>query len=193
MADEIAGRLSHGKGLTRDQAKGTINFEAMATAMGYDKVDDMAIAFGFGKESELEKAWKEEANKISSQFDQIETDVISVIGSAAAKQANDLMGGQTFEKYSNYLDQLSVLFIRSGDEGAKAVKQFQDAFSQILNGLSDEDKKKVQEIVGDIDFSNYSILHHILICPFSKMLISFTQFSTTGVLPSTVVVTVYLT
>ena len=155
MANEIAGRLSHGKGLTRDQAKGEINFEAMATAMGYDKVDDMAIAFGFGNESELEKAWKEEADKISSQFDQIETDVISVIGNDAAKKAKDLMGGQTFETYSNYLDQLSVLFIRSGDEGAKAVEQFQDAFEQILNGLSDENKKKVQEIVGDIDFSNY--------------------------------------
>lgn len=156
MANEIAGRLSHGKGLTRDQAaKGEIDFEAMATAMGYDKVDDMAIAFGFGNESELEKAWKEEADKISSQFDQIETDVKSVIGEDAAKQAKDLMGDQTFETYSNYLDQISVLFIRSGDEGAKAVKQFQDAFSQILNGLSDENKKKVQEIVGDIDFSDY--------------------------------------
>lgn len=156
MANEIAGRLSHGKGLTRDQAaKGEINFEAMATAMGYDKVDDMAIAFGFGNESELEKAWTEEAAKISSQFGQIETDVISVIGDAAAKKAKDLMGDQTFETYSNYLDQLSVLFIRSGDEGAKAVEQFQNAFEQILNGLSDEDKKKVQEIVGDIDFSNY--------------------------------------
>lgn len=155
MANEIAGRLSHGKGLTRDQAKGKIKFEAMATAMGYDKVDDMAIAFGFGNESELEKAWKEEADKISSQFDQIKTDVKSVIGTAAANKAETLMGDQTFETYSNYLDQLSVLFIRSGDEGAKAVEQFQDAFEQILNGLSDENKKKVQEIVGDIDFSNY--------------------------------------
>ena len=156
MANEIAGRLSHGKGLTRGQAaKVEIDFEAMATAMGYEKVDDMAIAFGFGNKSELEKAWKEEADKISSQFDQIETDVISVIGNGAAKKAKDLMGDQTFETYSNYLDQLSVLFIRSGDEGAKAVEQFQNAFEQILNGLSDEDKKKVQEIVGDIDFSNY--------------------------------------
>ena len=155
LANEIAGRLSHGKGLTRDQADGTINFEAMATAMGYDKVDDMAIAFGFGEESELKKAWKEEADNISSQFDQIETNVISVIGEDAAKQAERLMGDQTFETYSNYLDQLSVLFIRSGDKGAKAVEQFQNAFEQILNGLSDENKKKVQEIVGDIDFSNY--------------------------------------
>lgn len=155
MADEIAGRLSHGKGLTRTQAEGEISFEAMATAMGYDKVDDMAIAFGFGNESELEKAWTEEAAEINRQFDQIETDVISVIGEAAAEQAERLMGDQTFETYSNYLDQLSVLFIRSGDEGAKAVEQFQNAFEQILNGLSDEDKKKVQEIVGNIDFSNY--------------------------------------
>ena len=155
MANEIAGRLSHGKGLTRTQAEGEIDFQAMATAMGYEKVDDMAIAFGFGNKSELEKAWKAEADKTNSQFDQIETDVESVIGEDAANQAKTLMGDQTFETYSNYLDQLSVLFIRSGDEGAKAVEQFQNAFAQILNGLSDEDKKKVQEIVGDIDFSNY--------------------------------------
>lgn len=155
MANEIAGRLSHGKGLTRDQAKGVINFKAMSNAMGYGSIDEMAKAFGFDKEFELEKAWTEEAAKISSQFDQIETDVKSVIGEDAAKKAKDLMGDQTFETYSNYLDQLSVLFIRSGDEGAKAVEQFQDAFEQILNGLSDENKKKVQEIVGDIDFSNY--------------------------------------
>ena len=155
MANEIAGRLSHGKGLTRGQAEGEIGFEAMATAMGYDKVDDMAIAFGFGNRSELEKAWIAEAAKINSQFDQIETDVKSVIGEGAADKAKTLMGDQTFETYSNYLDQLSVLFIRSGDEGAKAVEQFQNAFKQILNGLSDENKKKVQEIVGDIDFSNY--------------------------------------
>ena len=155
MANEIAGRLSHGKGLTRTQAEGTIDFDTMYKAMGYNSLDDMAIAFGFSKGSELEEAWEEEAAKISSQFDKIETDVKSVIGTAAADKAKTLMGDQTFETYSNYLDQLSVLFIRSGDEGAKAVEQFQNAFEQILNGLSDEDKKKVQEIVGDIDFSNY--------------------------------------
>lgn len=155
MADEIVARLSYGKGLTRDQAEGTIDFDTMYKAMGYNSVDDMAIAFGFSKGSELKKAWEEEADKISSQFDKIETDVKSVIGEDAAKQAKDLMGDQTFETYSNYLDQLSVLFIRSGDEGAKAVEQFQNAFEQILNGLSGENKKKVQEIVGNIDFSDY--------------------------------------
>lgn len=156
MADEIAARLSHGKGLTRTQAEGNINLEAMATAMRYGSIDEMAKAFGKNTATELEQSWTEEASKIESQFGQIETDVRSVIGKAAADQAKRLMGDQTFETYSNYLDQLSVLFIRSGDEGAKAVEQFQNAFDQILSGLSsDENKKKVQEIVGNIDFSRY--------------------------------------
>lgn len=162
MADEIAARLSHGKGLTRTQAEGNINLEAMATAMGYSSTDEMAKAFGKNTATELEQSWTEEASKIESRFGQIETDVISVIGEAAAEQAKDLMGGQTFETYSNYLDQLSVLFIRSGDEGAKAVEQFQNAFDQILSGLSGENKKKVQEIVGNIDFSSYDSVAQVL-------------------------------
>lgn len=155
IADEITARLSHGKELTRTQAEKAINLEAMATAMGYGSTDEMAKAFNKNTATELEESWTEEASKIESQFGQIETDVISVIGGAAANQAKGLMGDQTFETYSNYLDQLSVLFIRSGDEGAKAVEQFQNAFDQILSGLSDENKKKVQEIVGNIDFSSY--------------------------------------
>ena len=155
MADEIAARLTHGKGLTRDQAEKGFDLDSMANAMNIT-VDEMAQLFGKNSATELEQAWTEEAVKISDQFKQIETGAKSVIGDAIST-ASRLMGDQTFEIYSNYLDQLSVLFVRSGggNEGAKAVKQFQDAFSQILSGLSDENKKKVQEIVGDIDFSNY--------------------------------------
>lgn len=155
MADEIAARLNHGKGLTKNQTVAPIDLVSMATAMGYSSPDEMAKAFGKTGKKELYAEWRQEAIEIRKQFTQIETDVKSVIGEDAAKKAKDLMGDQTFETYSNYLDQLSVLFIRSGDEGAKAVEQFQNAFEQILNGLSDENKKKVQEIVGDIDFSNY--------------------------------------
>lgn len=157
VAEEIAARLNHGKGLTRKQADAAapIDLASMATAMGYSSPDEMAKAFGKTDKDELYAEWRQEAIEIGKQFTQIETDVKSVIGETAADKAKDLMGDQTFETYSNYLDQLSVLFIRSGDEGAKVVKQFQNAFEQILNGLSDENKKKVQEIVGDIDFSNY--------------------------------------
>lgn len=155
MADEIAARLTHGKGLTHDQAEKGFDLDSMANAMNIT-VDEMAQLFGKNSATELEQAWTEEAVKISDQFKQIETGAKSVIGDAIST-ASRLMGDQTFEIYSNYLDQLSVLFVRSGggNEGAKAVKQFQDAFSQILSGLSDENKKKVQEIVGNIDFSNY--------------------------------------
>lgn len=156
VANEIAARLGGGSGLTLDQAENGFNLESMAEAMNMT-AEEMAQLFGKESVTELKEAWSEEASKIVAQFTQIGVDAGTVIGETAVNRASDLMGDQSFERYSNYLNQLSALFMRAGggNEGAEAVKQFQEAFAQILDGLSDENKKKVQEIVGNLDFSKY--------------------------------------
>lgn len=165
--DFVKGIASNGQKMTDSQLKLADTPEEVeeklkdtATKLGYgeDEIDKFISDIGYDglTLAEVSKKIADQFAKTSYNFDNALTEskakVRSVEGSGdILTTASTLMGGQTYEVYSNYLDQIVGLMIRGG---ADAANGFQTAFSEILNS-SGADRQKIIELMSNYDLSNY--------------------------------------
>ena len=157
LADEIAGRIAGGTGLTRAQAEKPLtkaDLQEMASQMGYANDDEMAKAFGFDDWTALFNQWSQDAASIASQFEERETAAASVIGQNQVEKASSLMGDKDFQTYSNYLEQLATLYAKAGENGAQAVDLFQSSLEALISN-NPQYEKEIKDIIGMTDLSDY--------------------------------------
>lgn len=165
--DFVKGIASNGRKMTDSQLKLADTPEKVE-----EKLKDTAIKLGYS-EDEIDKfisdigydglTLAEVSEKIANQFaktsdnfDNALTESKAKVGSVEGSgdilnAASDLMSGQTYEVYSNYLDKIVGLMIRGG---ADAANGFQTAFSKILDS-SGADRQKIIELMSNYDLSNY--------------------------------------
>ena len=131
-----------------------------ATKLGYseDEIDKFISDIGYDglTLTEVSEKIANQFAKTSDNFDNALTESKAKVGSVEGSEdilnaASDLMSGQTYEVYSNYLDKIVGLMIRGG---ADAANGFQTAFSEILNS-SGADRQKIIELMSNYDLSNY--------------------------------------
>ena len=157
LADEIAGRIAGGTGLTRTQAEKPLtkaDLQKMASQMGYANDDEMAKALGFDDWTALFNQWSQDAASIASQFDVREQSAASVIGQNQVDRAQSLMGDKDFQTYSNYLEQLAILYTKAGENGAQAVDLFQNSLEALISN-NPQYGKEIKDIIGMTDLSDY--------------------------------------
>lgn len=157
LADEIAGRIAGGTGLTRAQAEKPLtraDLQEMASQMGYANEDEMAKAFGFDDWTALFNQWSQDAASIASQFEEKEATAANVIGQNQVEKASSLMGDKDFQTYSNYLEQLATLYAKAGVNGAQAVDLFQSSFEALISN-NPQYEKEIKDIIGMTDLSDY--------------------------------------
>lgn len=157
LADEIAGRIAGGTGLTRAQAEKPLtkaDLQEMASQMGYANDDEMAKALGFDDWTALFNQWSQDAASIASQFEKRETAAASVIGQNQVEKASSLMGDKDFQTYSSYLEQLTTLYAKAGENGAQAVDLFQSSLETLISN-NPQYEKEIKDIIGMTDLSDY--------------------------------------
>lgn len=157
LADEIAGRIAGGTGLTRAQAEKPLtkaDLQEMASQMGYANEDEMAKAFGFDDWTALLNQWSQDAASIASQFKEREATAANVIGQNQVEKASSLMGDKDFQTYSKYLEQLATLYAKAGVNGAQAVDLFQSSFEALISN-NPQYEKEIKDIIGMTDLSDY--------------------------------------
>lgn len=157
LADEIAGRIAGGTGLTRAQAEKPLtkaDLQEMASQMGYANDDEMAKAFGFDDWTALFNQWSQDAASIASQFKEREATAANVIGQNQVEKANSLMGDKDFQTYSKYLEQLATLYAKAGVNGAQAVDLFQSSLEALISN-NPQYEKEIKDIIGMTDLSDY--------------------------------------
>lgn len=157
LADEIAGRIAGGTGLTRAQAEKPLtraDLQEMASQMGYANDDEMAKAFGFDDWTALFNQWSQDAASIASQFEEREATTANVIGQNQVEKASSLMGDKDFQTYSNYLEQLTTLYAKAGENGAQAVDLFQSSLETLISN-NPQYEKEIKDIIGMTDLSDY--------------------------------------
>lgn len=157
LADEIAGRIAGGTGLTRAQAEKPLtkaDLQEMASQMGYANDDEMAKAFGFDDWTALFNQWSQDAASIASQFKEREATAANVIGQNQVEKASSLMGDQDFQTYSKYLEQLATLYAKAGVNGAQAVDLFQSSLEALISN-NPQYEKEIKDIIGMTDLSDY--------------------------------------
>lgn len=157
LADEIAGRIAGGTGLTRAQAEKPLtkaDLQEMASQMGYANDDEMAKAFGFDDWTALFNQWSQDAASIASQFEEKEATAANVIGQNQVEKASSLMGDKDFQTYSNYLEQLATLYAKAGVNGAQAVDLFQSSLEALISN-NPQYEKEIKDIIGMTDLSDY--------------------------------------
>ena len=165
--DFVKGIASNGRKMTKTQLKSADISEEVeqklkdtAEKLGYseDEIDKFISDIGYDGLT-LKEVSKKIANQFAKTYDNFDNaltgskaKVDSVEGSEnILNAASNLMSGQTYEVYSNYLDQIVGLMIRGG---ADAANGFQTAFSEILNS-SGADRQKIIELMSNYDLSNY--------------------------------------
>lgn len=158
LADEIAGRIAGGTGLTRAQAEKPLtkaDLQEMASQMGYATDDQMAKALGFDDGwTALFNQWSQDAASIASQFEEREATTANVIGQNQVEKASSLMGDKDFQTYSKYLEQLATLYAKAGENGAQAVDLFQSSLEALISN-NPQYEKEIKDIIGMTDLSDY--------------------------------------
>lgn len=157
LADEIAGRIAGGTGLTRAQAEKPLtkaDLQEMASQMGYANDDEMAKAFGFDDWTALFNQWSQDSASIASQFEEREATTANVIGQNQVEKASSLMGDKDFQTYSKYLEQLATLYAKAGENGAQAVDLFQSSLEALISN-NPQYEKEIKDIIGMTDLSDY--------------------------------------
>lgn len=165
--DFVKGIASNGRKMTKIQLKSADAQEEVeeklketAKKLGYsdDEIDKFISDIGYDglTLTEVSEKIAKQFAKTSDNFDNALTEskakVRSVEGSGnILNTASDLMSGQTYEVYSNYLDQIVGLMIRGG---ADAANSFQTTFSEIL-GSSGANRQKIIELMSNYDLWNY--------------------------------------
>lgn len=131
-----------------------------ATKLGYseDEIDKFISDIGYDglTLAEVSEKIANQFAKTSDNFDNALTESKAKVGSVEGSgdilnAASDLMSGQTYEVYSNYLDKIVGLMIRGGVDAANG---FQTAFGEILDS-SGADRQKIIELMSNYDLSNY--------------------------------------
>lgn len=158
LADEIAGRIAGGTGLTRAQAEKPLtkaDLQEMASQMGYASDNEMAKALGFDDGwTALFNQWLQDAASIASQFEEREATTANVIGQSQVEKASSLMGDKDFQTYSKYLEQLATLYAKAGENGAQAVDLFQSSLEALISN-NPQYEKEIKDIIGMTDLSDY--------------------------------------
>ena len=165
--DFVKGIASNGRKMTKTQLESADTSKEVeeklkdtAKALGYseDEIDKFISDIGYDglTLAEVSKKIANQFAKTSDDFDNALTESKAKVGSVEGSEnilnaASDLMSGQTYEVYSNYLDKIVGLMIRGG---ADAANGFQTAFSEILNS-SGADRQKIIELMSKYDLSNY--------------------------------------
>ena len=165
--DFVKGIASNGRKMTDSQLKLADTPEKVeeklketAEKLGYseDEIDKFISDIGYDglTLAEVSEKIANQFAKTSDNFDNALTESKAKVGSVEDSEnilnaASNLMSGQTYEVYSNYLDKIVGLMIRGG---ADAANGFQTAFGEILDS-SGADRQKIIELMSNYDLSNY--------------------------------------
>lgn len=166
-AKDIAGFMSEGGSLTKQAASQKITTEDIAhyrKVLGKEAVDVWRQELGLASDEELANYLNERNSKVITSFELADKSANKALGGnqidengnfiqgSILEQASKLMSDQTLQVYSDYLDQISLLYARGGEE---AVNAFQNSLSTLLKGATLEQQKQIKEIIGNTDLSNY--------------------------------------
>lgn len=166
-AKEISGFMSDGSNLTKQQTSDFITTQDVAIYrrdLGNEAINTWLQELGLTTDKQLADYLNEMRLKVSKSFDLVEQSANQALGGnqigengeliqgSMLDQASKLMGDQTLQVYSDYLDRISLLYARGGEE---AVNAFQNSLSTLLEGATLEQQKQIKEIIGNTDLSNY--------------------------------------
>lgn len=166
-AKKMAGLMSDGALLTRNQAEVGIevtDISGYRANLGDEAVNTWLQELGLTSDEELVDYLNEKRKNVLESFNLIEQSANKALGGnqidengnfiqdSMLEQASNLMSDQTFQAYSKYLDQISLLYARGGEE---AVDSFQEGLSALLEGATLQQQKQIKEIIGNTDLSNY--------------------------------------
>lgn len=166
-AKDIAGFMSEGGSLTKQATSQEITTEDIAhyrKVLGKEAVDVWRQELGLASDEELANYLNKRNSKVITSFELADKSANKALGGnqidengnfiqgSILEQASKLMSDQTLQVYSDYLDQISLLYARGGEE---AVNAFQNSLSTLLKGATLEQQKQIKEIIGNTDLSNY--------------------------------------
>ena len=166
-AKEISGFMSDGSNLTRVAASEKITGETLShyrKVLGKEVVDTWREELNFTTDEELVNYLNKIQENALKSFNLVEQSANRALGGnqidedgkliqgSMLEQASKLMSDQTLQVYSDYLDQISLLYTRGGE---KAVNAFQNSLSTLLEGATLGQQKQIKEIIGNTDLSNY--------------------------------------
>lgn len=169
-AKEISGFMSDGSNLTRAAASKEImageggDIARYREELGDEVVNSWLQELGLASDEELANYLNERNSNVKKSFDLVEQSANRALGGnqidedgkliqgSMLEQASKLMSDQTLQVYSDYLDQISLLYTRGGEE---AVNAFQNSLSTLLEGATLGQQKQIKEIIGNTDLSNY--------------------------------------
>lgn len=166
-AKEISGFMSDGSNLTRVAASEKITGETLShyrKVLGKEVVDTWREELNFTTDEELVNYLNKIQENALESFNLVEQSANRALGEnqidedgkliqgSMLEQASKLMSDQTLQVYSDYLDQISLLYTRGGEE---AVNAFQNSLSTLLEGATLGQQKQIKEIIGNTDLSNY--------------------------------------